>query len=159
MEANVRPVSISDSISEFYWESAKQGRLSVQGFQGLDVLQHPTSPVPEIIAGGPDGAVLVAVEVSGQGTLFSFTILRQPFHPGFINAVPMADRRPKPGGSLPLNAQGGQLAELRLHGLSFLAEGGGPAARRVRRSAGRGSRGRMVANAHGPQCASMVLTT
>ncbi|WP_428343150.1 Zn-ribbon domain-containing OB-fold protein [Mycobacterium sp.] len=89
MDANVRPVPIPDSVSEFYWESAKQGRLAVQGFQGLDVLQHPPSPVPEVVGGGPDGAVPVAVEVSGQGTLFSFTILRQSFHPGFINAVPM----------------------------------------------------------------------
>ena len=89
MELNVRPVPIPDPISEFYWESAKQGRLAVQGFEGLDLLQHPPSPVPEIPGGGPEGAVPIAVEVSGRGTLFSFTVLRQPFHPAFVDAIPM----------------------------------------------------------------------
>jgi uncharacterized OB-fold protein len=88
MERSVRPVPIPDPVSEFYWDSAKHGRLAVQGFAGLDLLQHPPSPVPEV----PGGAVAdpVAVTVSGRGTLFAFTILRQPFHPGFLDAVPLA---------------------------------------------------------------------
>lgn len=91
MELNVRPVPIPDPISAFYWDSAKHGRLCVQGFEGMDVRQHPPSPVPEIPGGGPplDQAVPIAVEVSGRGTLYSFTVLRQPFHPGFLDAVPM----------------------------------------------------------------------
>ena len=91
LELNVRPVPIPDSVSEFYWESAKKGRLAIQGFEGMDVLQHPPSPVPEVPGGGPpaERAVPVAVEVSGRGTLFSFTILRQPFHPGFVDAIPL----------------------------------------------------------------------
>lgn len=91
MELNVRPVPIPDAISAFYWESAKRGRLAIQGFKGTGILQHPPSPVPEIPGGGPphDEAVPVAVEVSGRGTLFSFTALRQPFHPGFVDAIPI----------------------------------------------------------------------
>jgi hypothetical protein len=91
VELNVRPVPIPDPVSASYWDSAKEGRLTVQGFEGLDVLQHPPSPVPEIIGGGPplERAVPIAVEVSGRGTLFSFTILRQAFHPGFVDAIPM----------------------------------------------------------------------
>jgi uncharacterized protein len=91
VELNVKPVPIPDTVSAFYWESAKRGRLSVQGFEGSDVLQHPPSPVPEVLGGGPplDEAIPIAVEVSGRGTLFSFTVLRQPFHPGFVDAIPM----------------------------------------------------------------------
>jgi hypothetical protein len=89
LELNVRPVPIPDPISAPYWENAKQGKLTVQGFEGLDVLQHPPGPTPEIIGGGPEGAVPVAVEVSGKGTLYSFTVLRQPFHPGFLDAIPL----------------------------------------------------------------------
>jgi uncharacterized OB-fold protein len=90
MELNVRPVPIPDPVTQFYWDSAKEGRLTVQGFEGTDVLQHPPSPVLEV-RGGPTGAVgePTAVEVSGRGTLFAFTILHQPFHPGFVDAVPM----------------------------------------------------------------------
>lgn len=64
-----------------------------------------------------------------------------------------------PGGALPLNTQGGQLAEGRLHGLSFLAEG----VAQLRGEAGErqvaDASVAVVANAHGPHCASLVLTT
>jgi uncharacterized protein len=87
MELNVRPVPIPDAVSAFYWDYAKQGKLAIQGFEGTDILQHPPSPVPEV-PGGAEGKP-VAVEVSGRGTLFAFTILRQPFHPGFVDAGPL----------------------------------------------------------------------
>jgi uncharacterized OB-fold protein len=90
MELNVRPVPIPDPVSAFYWDHAKQGKLAVQGFEGSDILQHPPSPVPEVPGGPGDGVgAPIAVEVSGYGTLFAFTILHQPFHPGFVDAVPM----------------------------------------------------------------------
>lgn len=89
MELNVRPVPIPDEVTDFYWKNAKDGKLAIQGFEGMDLVQHPPSPVPEVIGGGPADAVPIAVEVSGRGTLFSFTVLRQPFHPGFVDAIPL----------------------------------------------------------------------
>lgn len=87
MELNVRPVPIPDEVSAFYWDNAKEGRLTVQGFEGTDVLQHPPSPVPEVPGGGSGKPI--AVRVSGRGTLFAFTVLHQPFHPGFVDAMPL----------------------------------------------------------------------
>ncbi|HEY2330544.1 MAG TPA: thiolase family protein [Acidimicrobiales bacterium] len=62
-----------------------------------------------------------------------------------------------PGGSMPLNTTGGQLAEGRLHGLGFLCEA-------VLQLQGRcgdrqipDARVAAVANAHGPQAGAMVL--
>jgi acetyl-CoA acetyltransferase len=62
-----------------------------------------------------------------------------------------------PGGDLPVNTHGGQLAEGRLHGLAFLTEAvaqlrGQCATRQVP-----DARVAVVANAHGPQCGAMVL--
>jgi uncharacterized OB-fold protein len=87
MELKVRPVPIPDPVSAFYWEYAGKGKLAIQGFEGTDILQHPPSPVPEV-PGGAEGTP-IAVEVSGRGTLFAFTVLRQPFHPDFADAMPL----------------------------------------------------------------------
>ena len=90
MELTVRPVPIPDAVSAFYWDHAKKGKLAIQGFKGSNILQHPPSPVPEVPGGpGADVGEPIAVEVSGRGTLFAFTVLHQPFHPGFVDAVPM----------------------------------------------------------------------
>ncbi len=66
-------------------------------------------------------------------------------------------RRIGPGGDLPLNTHGGQLAEGRLHGLGFLTEAvlqlrGQCGARQVP-----DAKVAVVANAHGPQAGAMVL--
>ncbi|HZQ32636.1 MAG TPA: OB-fold domain-containing protein [Mycobacterium sp.] len=88
MELNVRPEPIPDSVTQFYWDAAKSGVLAIQGFLDIGLLQHPPSPVPEI-PGGAEAGPPTPVEVSGRGTLFAYTILHQPFHPGFVDAVPM----------------------------------------------------------------------
>jgi hypothetical protein len=61
MELNVKPVPIPDPVSAYYWENARNGKLTVQGFEGLDTRLHPPGPTPEIPGGGPAGAVPIAL--------------------------------------------------------------------------------------------------
>jgi acetyl-CoA acetyltransferase len=69
-----------------------------------------------------------------------------------------AGKRIGPGGDLPLNTNGGQLAAGRLHGLSFLNE----AVQQLRGQCGDrqvdNAKVAVVANAHGPQAGAMLLT-
>lgn len=68
-----------------------------------------------------------------------------------------AGKKIGPGGNLPLNTNGGQLAEGRLHGLSFLNEAVDQLRGRCDIRQVSDARVAVVANAHGPQAGAMVL--
>jgi len=79
-----RPVPLPDEISGFFWEGAREKRLLVQRCQACAKLQYP----PDVVCIHCQSVDLVPEEVSGRGTLWSFTRVERVFHAGFAEAVP-----------------------------------------------------------------------
>lgn len=67
-----------------YWEQAREGRLVVQHCAACDRLWHPPLPV----CPGCRKEVTDWREVSGDGTVYSFTIVTHPTHFAFADRVP-----------------------------------------------------------------------
>ena len=79
-----RPVPLPDSVSRFFWEGAREGRLLVQRCERCSMLQYP----PDVACIHCQCDELTPVDVSGRGRLWSYTIVERVFHAGFADAVP-----------------------------------------------------------------------
>ena len=69
----------------FYFEAAKQHKLLIQCCDTCSTLQHP--PLPSCRACG--ALDLSPTEMSGRGTLFSYTIVHRPVLPAFDAPYPV----------------------------------------------------------------------
>lgn len=67
-----------------YWEAAREGRLVVQECQACRQAWHPPLPrCPHCHA-----AALGWREVTGDGTVYTYTVVRHPTHFAFAGQVP-----------------------------------------------------------------------
>lgn len=73
-----------DDLTSFYWDWARKRRLHLQRCDDCGQFQHPPEPVCHHCL----SFFLSAGEVSGRGTIYSFEIATQAFHPWFADQVP-----------------------------------------------------------------------
>ncbi len=67
-----------------FWDSCKSGRLSFQKCSACGHLRYPISPFcPECLS-----AEYAWTPVSGRGTVFSYVVFHQAYHPGFKGELP-----------------------------------------------------------------------
>jgi uncharacterized OB-fold protein len=67
-----------------YWEAAREKRLVVQECQSCRQLWHPPLPrCPHCHAADPGWR-----QVSGHGTIYTYTVVRHPTHYAFAGQVP-----------------------------------------------------------------------
>jgi uncharacterized protein len=78
----VRPAP--DSLTSFFWEGARRHKLLIQKCDGCGRFQHPPEPVCHHCL----SFALGSGEVSGVGTIYSFEIATQAFHPWFTDKIP-----------------------------------------------------------------------
>lgn len=73
---------MSTRNTDWFWEEAAQGRLSIQKCGGCGKLQHPPRPV----CPNCHSVDQVPTAMSGRGTVFSFIQVRYPQPVGFAEA-------------------------------------------------------------------------
>ncbi|MFW0785798.1 Zn-ribbon domain-containing OB-fold protein [Gordonia sp. CPCC 206044] len=77
--AQGRPAPVINGDTEFFWEAAADRKLVAQCCSACRVLRHPPGPAcPQCHSFDWE-----VVELSGRGTLFSFTVVHHPPVPGF----------------------------------------------------------------------------
>jgi uncharacterized OB-fold protein len=79
-----KPAIVPTAANRFFWQGAARNKLLVQRCGACGHLSHP-APVRCPVCLSPD---LAPAEMSGRGTIFSFTIIRRAFHPGFAADLP-----------------------------------------------------------------------
>jgi uncharacterized OB-fold protein len=86
-----------DKTSAFFWEGARQHRLLIQSCTNCGFLIHTPQPVCRRCL----SFALSAKEMSGDGTVYSYTEVGQSMHPSFADAVPyilsVVELREQPG--------------------------------------------------------------
>ncbi|MFC5338515.1 Zn-ribbon domain-containing OB-fold protein [Leucobacter denitrificans] len=81
-----KPAPVPSTASAFYWEHARKGELVIQGFEGTDFVQFPPNDRAERFDIDTDP---IPVPVAGTGTVYSFSVLHQAFHPAFVEDLPL----------------------------------------------------------------------
>lgn len=79
-----RPRPVATAYSGFFWEGARAGRLLIQRCNDCRLYIHP--PGPSCPRCGSSG--LAPSEVSGLGTVYSFSTIHHLFHPAFKEDLP-----------------------------------------------------------------------
>ena len=79
-----KPLPVSQPESDYYWQSAKDGKLVLQKCSDCREAQF----FPRVFCTHCGSRAVEWVEASGRATLFTFAIVHQAPHPGFAGDVP-----------------------------------------------------------------------
>ena len=84
-ETALRPRPLPDDASEGYWRSANKGRLAIQRCRQCRRWNH----APSMICPACGSVDLGYEHVSGEATLFSWTVIHHSPGPGFAGMLPL----------------------------------------------------------------------
>lgn len=80
--ATLRP--LPNKHTAFFWEGARARQLLVQRCEDCGRYQHP----PQVACKWCTSLALRPAELSGRGTVYTYTVTMQAFHPSLIERVP-----------------------------------------------------------------------
>lgn len=81
---NKKPIPIPDEASKLFFDGAREHRLMLQKCVACGTVMWPVKPRCTNCL----STDVAWTQASGKGTLYSFTLMHQVFHPGFASAVP-----------------------------------------------------------------------
>jgi len=84
MSATEKPIPVPSETNAPYWEGARERRLVLQRCTACGWYNNP----PRIICPQCQGESFEWSQVSGKGTIFSYTITYQTVTPGFSDELP-----------------------------------------------------------------------
>ena len=84
IEVPPKPWHTPAEHSRFYWEAAHENKFMIQRCEDCKTYIHPPMP----ICAGCHSWNVSPQQVSGGGTVYSFTVVRHLFHPGFADVMP-----------------------------------------------------------------------
>lgn len=83
-QAPPRPLPVTDEDTKPFWDYCKAHELRVQKCSQCGELRYPPSPIcPHCMSMTAEWAKL-----SGKGKVFSYIIVRRPYHPAFAKEMP-----------------------------------------------------------------------
>ncbi len=81
-----KAIPVPNDLTKDYWEGAKQHRLVLKRCADCGRYSHPPLPTcPRC-----QSEKMVATPVSGKGTLYSYSVMRNAGNPGFESEIPYA---------------------------------------------------------------------
>lgn len=80
----MKPTPEPDDVTAFFWRGAAEGTLLVLRCMVCSYLSHP----PDVACARCGAVELEPTPVSGYGSVYSFTVVRQAFDPAFLREVP-----------------------------------------------------------------------
>ena len=84
MTSLVRPMPVKTPTSAPFWDALAQHRIAIQYSPSTKAwVFYPRVRAPRTLANDLEWR-----EISGMGTLYSFTVARRPVGPHFVDAVP-----------------------------------------------------------------------
>jgi len=81
----LRPLPLVDDASKGFWAAARECRLAIQRCTACARFNH----APSLACASCGSFDLAYADVSGRGTLFSWTVIKEPPAPGFQGRVPL----------------------------------------------------------------------
>ena len=78
------PLPVPNPLTQFFWDGIERGELWIQRCQRCGHYIHYPRPACRFCRSSD----LAGEKVSGRATLYTWTIVMQPFHPFFVDKVP-----------------------------------------------------------------------